>query len=264
MLILIGSQAMKRYFQEFREPKDWDWFCTNEDEPKSKSPNSRNDIFRDQRLAAWDWGHPDDGDMRFATINELYTIKISHSFWNLHGTWNKHAADILFLQRKGALFLPELYDILLPIWKEKHRPKRTSLNQTKEEFFGDAVTRKYDHDSVHRSVAYEPGKPLYETFLKENSDVMVDNAKFWALPHETRLKAFREEVMATALERWVIPQNYKVSPRLAYANAVRLTATSLFKNKWALEFMLNYQYIHQPPFPYVDWHLKNSQWLEKL
>lgn len=257
MLTLIGSAAMKTHFPDFREPKDVDYLADQNHYFIPDVTGPRRDIFIDERLSEWSWSS-------VATPNELYTLKISHSFWNLHGTWNKHAADILFLQRNGALFIPELYDILLPIWKEKHRPKRTSLNQTKEEFFGDAVTRKYDHDSVHRSVAYEPGKPLYETFLREGSDVMVDNAKFWALPHETRLKAFREEVMATALERWVIPKDYKISPRLAYANAVRLTATSLFKNKWALEFMLNYQHIHQPPFQYVDWHLKNSHWLEEL
>ena len=41
-------------------------------------------------------------------------------FWELHGTWDKHMMDAVFLANSGASFLPELYAILYPIWEEKH------------------------------------------------------------------------------------------------------------------------------------------------
>lgn len=254
MLTLIGSCAMKQHFPEFREPNDLDFFWSGD---PSKVNKTKDDVFADPRLAAWDFGPT-------ATVDELYTIKISHAFWDLHGTWNKHASDIVFLQRHGAQFIRELYDILLPIWKEKHGRKRTNLNQTKAEFFGDAVKRIYDHDSIHASVAYTSGQPMYERILKDGSEVLVDNAKFWAMSEADKFRTVREEIMATALERWLIPNDYKMSPRLAYAKATKLTATSLFKGEWSLFLMLNYDNLRSPDCDYVSRHLKNSDMLIAL
>lgn len=243
--MLIGSKAAKVWFPDFREPKDEDHF--------SPDPDLPGDNFWHESFPNY-WA----GDFT-ATPNMLYTIKVSHSPWALqNGTWEKHMNDILFYQKKGVEFIREVWEILHPVWKEIHGQKQVNLNQTKEEFFGDAVVRKYDHDSLHESVAYGDNA-MYIRILKDGSDVLVDNGKFWAMSHEDKLMTIREEVYATALERWVVPSDYRVSPRMAYAKAMKKSITSLFKNEWALFIILNYDVLYKPDFDYVAQHKSKSK-----
>lgn len=236
---------MRHHFSDSRTPGDWDW-------QSYKEIDLPGDVFVDPRLAGWDWGF-------IAGPDELYTMKISHSFWEINGpsNWNKHASDIVFLSRKGCSFLRDLYDLLLPIWKERYQQHRTSLDKTAGEFFGDAVKRRYVHDSVHETIAYGD-RPLYESILKPGSEVMVDSEKFWKMDHETKIKLVREEIYATALERILIPNDYVGSPAAAYAWALRRTATSLFKGEWALFVMLNLDELFKPDCDYLTRHIDNK------
>jgi hypothetical protein len=258
VITLIGSQAMAFLFDDARAPgRDWD-FHSESPVYKSEWDTNRWDVFSDPRLAEWPWGP-------IASPDELYTLKISHSFWEINGPreWDKHAADIVFLERKGAKFLRPLFDIVLPIWRERYKPKPTNLNQGKDKFFADAVKRKYDHDSVHRTVAYYD-RPLYEFILKQGSDVAVDASKFWVMDHATQIQLCREEVYATALERILIPNDYKGSPRWAYHWALRRTITSLFKGEWALFLLLNLDEMMVPDCDYRQRHLSNKDRLLEL
>lgn len=250
--MLIGSKAMKVWYPDFREPKDEDHFSPD---PAKFGDNFWHETFPD----VWSADYT-------ASPSQLYTIKVSHSPWALeNGSWEKHMHDILKLQSEGVAFDRKMYDILYPVWKEKHGKKRVALNKDKETFFGDAVVRTYDHDSLHESVAYHD-RPMYTQFLKEGADVDIDNNKFWApaVSHEDRLKTIREEVYATALERWVIPTNYRVSPRAAYARAMKKSITSLFKGRWALFIVLNYTDLYKPDMDYVAMHKSKSHKLIKL
>lgn len=266
MLTLIGSAAAKHWFPDFREPKDRDFHSPNHCEVISiEDGGIRLDVFTDERLGAWNWG-------AIATPEELYTMKVSHSFWEIgrnvmerQANWNKHMSDVVFFQRKGVEFNRELYDILKPIWKDLHGKKITSLAQNADNFFGrDAVVRIYDHDSIHDSVAYND-KPLYESILVPGEEVMVDSTKFFdGMDYATQLQLVREEVYATALERILIPKDYKHSPRAAYAWALRRTITSLFKGEWALWAVLNYDVLAVPDVDYMQRHLDNKHKLIRL
>lgn len=275
MLTLIGSTAARHWFPDFRAPKDLDY---QSDKPLTKAGafilpggsggymgpdeswddiTTRPDVFVDERLGAWSWG-------QIATPEELYTMKVSHAFWEIENTWDKHMADVVFFQRKGVKFNRELYDILKPIWKDLHGRKITSLKQNANNFFNDAVVRKYDHDSIHASVAYSD-HPLYEDILVPGEEVMVDSTKFFdGMDYETQLKLVREEVYATALERILIPNDYRPSPRAAYAWALRRTITSLFKGEWALWAVLNYDVLAVPDVDYRQVHLDNTDKLIPL
>jgi hypothetical protein len=257
---LIGSRAMAHWFPDAREPKgDWDWQGSHPVESCAVTlKGDRHDTFVDERLGTWPWGS-------IATPDELYTLKISHSFWEINGSksWDKHASDIVFLSRKGAQFLRPLYDIVLPIWKERYKRNPTNLNQSAGKFFADAVQRKYDHDSIHESIAYGD-EPLYMSILRDGSEVAVDNSKFWAMCHDAQIKCVREEIYATALERILIPRNYKGSPRAAYHWALRRTATSLFKGEWALFLMLNLDELMQPDCDYMTRHITNMHMLKPI
>ncbi|QBZ72435.1 hypothetical protein SEA_CIRCINUS_181 [Streptomyces phage Circinus] len=248
MKTLVGSLAAHQYFSDFRDVKDVDFF--------SEEKIDGAETFYHPALEQWNWGP-------VATVNELYTIKVSHAFWNLHGTWNKHMGDIVFYQKKDARFIQPLFDILYPIWEERYGKKKANLNAKPEDFFNKNVHRVYDHDSIHRSIAYYD-RPLFERILRDGHEVAVDRAKFEALPYVDKLKLVREEVYATALERQIIPSEYRASPRAAYAWAMMKTVTSFSKGWFPLFIVQNYQDLFKPDVDYVKVHRENSDRLVLL
>jgi hypothetical protein len=255
--LIIGSTAMKYWFPESREPKDRDIF--------SPDPWEMGDRMWDPRMHDLVFGLPDRGEQPYATPNELLTIKLSHAGWDLkNGSWFKHMEDVAFLQNKGAKVIEPLYNVLYSIWEDKHGKKRVDLNYDKKAFFDDAVRRKYDHDSLHRSVALNPGYPIWDDYLVPGQEIKMDMKKIWADTKERQLFLFWEEIAATALERTMIPSDYTASPRAAWAKALKLTVTSLTKGKSSRFIAENYQWYRKPAFPYVEMHLANTQYLEEL
>lgn len=248
--LIVGSTAMQKYVPE-RKAKDLDTFSWN---PQV------GDSFWHPGLLDW-LSH---GTDRIATLDELFTIKASHSGWELkNGSWNKHMYDIILLKQAGAKIIPELYTLLYKIWEERHGKKKLNLDQEKGQFFTDAVNRIYDHDSIHASVAYGE-KAMYEYVLKDGATVDVDMSKVRALSFTDQVKLYREEIYATALERLVIPSKYKYSPRAAYAWSARRTITSLTKG-WSSRFLIeNWDVFRQPDVDYVQKHLDNKDKLIRL
>lgn len=253
-IISIGSTAAKVWFPDWREPKDYDVFA---DEPLA---GVKGDPFWDDRLHEWFFPFEE----RTATVDELYTIKVSHAFWELkNGSWGKHMVDVLELQRRGAKLIPELHDLLYKIWEDVHGKKVVDLTEESGEFFADAVKRVYDHDSLHRSVAYTPGMPLYEEALKPGKSVQMDMPLVWSWPFDKIVRLFREEIYVTALERLIVPNDYQYSPGAAYQWALRRTITSLTKGRSAQFLVTNFEHFRKPE-PYVDRHRENSQYLIRL
>lgn len=250
MTLIVGSYAARQHIPNFREPQDIDAFSESFDGLNGLRP----DLFWHPSLAGLFEGE------RIATLDELYTIKISHLFWDV--AWDKHAADAILFSRNGAKFDRGLYDILLPIWKEEYGTKITSVTGSKDDFFSDAVVRIYDHDSIHDTVAYYDA-PLYESLLI--GEVEMDMSIFWNdMSHEDQIRLVREEVYATALERTVIPSGYTVSPSLAYHRALKKTLTSLTKGDFALFIALNLDELFRPDINYVERHKQNANLLVEL
>jgi hypothetical protein len=242
MALIIGSVAMKFWFpDEVRKPKDLDYFGTKEPTFLAAGFDKVEPFWHD----SWSGTQLDRHDM--ASVDELYTIKVSHSYWELkNGSWDKHMADILFLKGKGAQLDLELHKLLYPVWVETHGSKKMNLAQAAGDFFDDAVVRIYDHDSIHDSVAYGE-RPLYESILKDGATVDIDPNKLWnGMDFETQVKLFREEIAATALERWMIPTKYKFSAGLAYKLALKKTITSLTRGRSARFIVDNFDKFHKP------------------
>src|ERR1044072_5794862 len=146
--ILIGSVALRQYI-ETREPKDIDGFTDNDFDGFFASEDLKGDAFWHESMRDY-FGD----DRRFATLDELYTIKCSHVGWELrNGTWDKHMSDIVAMKKAGAQLIPELFKLLYKVWEDLHGKKQLKLQKGKDDFFTDAVTRIYDHDSIHASVA---------------------------------------------------------------------------------------------------------------
>lgn len=239
-MLIVGSTALHRIFgSDFREPKDLDIFARPESPMVAWS--NATDVF---------WHPALEGTQLdvygFATLNQMYTIKVSHSYWEIGNTWQKHMADILFMKRRGAILDLELHKLLYPIWQKKHGKKKMNLAQAAGDFFDDAVTRIYDHDSIHDSVAYGE-HPMYERILKDGETVDIDPDKMWnGLTFDEQVLLFREEIAATALERWMIPTNYRFSPGRAYAMALKKTITSLTKGRSARFIVDNFEQFYKP------------------
>lgn len=258
-LLIIGSTAMQQHFAPWfdREPSDTDAYAptTSDWEREATQPffDKKLDLFSHPLLDDW-LQNTRDGWFRYATPDELLTIKASHAAWELrNGSWDKHMWDLVFLQDRGAKVDEELYKLLYPIWAEVHGNKRLKMGMDATGFFTDAVVRKYDHDSLHESVAYGD-EALYVSVLAPGEEVKMDMALLKALPHETRVRLLREEVYATALERLVIPNGYRYSPRLAYHWALRRTITSLtsgWTSRWLID---NYKEMRTPDMDYVARH----------
>jgi hypothetical protein len=245
MALIIGSTAMNHLFNnEVREPKDYDYFAKPTQNVPAWITGQASDVFWHD---SWNGTRLDLSGINMATLDELYTIKVSHAYWELNnGSWDKHMADILFLKNKGAKLDMDLHKLLYPVWVETHGAKKMNLAQAAGNFFADAVVRIYDHDSIHDSVAFGE-RPLYEAILKDGQSVDIDPDKLWVgMDFDTQVKLFREEIAATALERWMIPRNYRFSPGLAYKLALKKTITSLTKGKSARFIVTNFEHFMKP------------------
>jgi hypothetical protein len=253
MKILIGSKAMASYpYWEDRKVNDVDYFTDLD-----IKENGVETFFHNALLEYFE-----EDEERTASIDELYTIKVSHIFWDVN--WDKHAYDILKFQDFGnADLIPDLYDILYGIWRERYGDKKVNLNVMAADFFKNTVKRDFVHDSIHASVAYYD-EPLFNVILAENEAVKVDQNKFWAMSHADQIKLVREEVYATALERLVIPSGYTYSPRTAYKWALKKTITSFSKGWFPLFVVQNLLELWSPDIDYVKKHKENLDRLIKL
>ena len=106
----------------------------------------------------------------------------------------------------------------------------------------------YKHDELHQLVAYGDA-PVYTTMKKNPDKAMLSRELFEAADHATQLHLVREESMAIAMERSVIPRliretlgtdrysrNIGLSlAREAYAIGLRMTLTTLSKG-WFRDF----------------------------
>lgn len=231
--ILIGSRALRHHFPDFpREPKDWDYIS---DEPRSGDEDSH----WNEGVAALAAKYPD----AVACPDALITLKYSHAFWSIGDTWGKHMFDYWWLEKKGAKVDEELADILYNQWTIVHGKKRAKLDEQNEMFFKKTVNRVYKHDSIHEAVKYYD-EPMFQKIKKDKDKAMVSKAMFDALPYEDQLKCALEEIHVVALERFLIPKDFKMHPKAARSEAIRLLVTSMTKG-WFPKFIVrNWNTIH--------------------
>lgn len=258
--LIVGSHALKALGVCNREPKDMDWW-TNANVSQMESSQGGLDVLWHESFTEF---IPETTLTQYATLDQMYTIKLSHSHWELpNGSWDKHLYDLIQLQNAGAKLDMGLYKLLYKVWEEMYGKKVMNLDQDKSAFFDDAVRRTYDHDSLHNSVAFGDS-PIYESILRDGASVDIDPGKLWAMPHSRIVQLFVEEICVTALERKIIPNNYKGSPGAAYLWALRRTITSLTKGKSSRFILENIQEFIKPDPDYVKRHLDNSDKLVKL
>lgn len=243
--ITIGSVAMRYHGIGNREPKDYDVLTDTVLTPPPRQNGLRVEAFWHPSLASYF------SDVRIATPDELYTIKVSHSFWDLrNGSWSKHMYDQEQLRRHDATLIGPLYSILYPIWEERYGCKRLDLAQDAATFFGPGIRRYYVHDSIHAAIT--DGEPMYKRILEPGAEVNVDAAALRALPPDQKLRLWREEAAVLALERTLIPAVEAGRPvtrgdvRIAWASAVKTLITSATRGESALWLSTHYHEMRAP------------------
>jgi hypothetical protein len=234
--IIIGSHAIKQFYPDFREPKDLDYICENDD---TMTPEVQcywipefEELLKVNR--GFDCLDPDC----------MLTLKAAHANWNIH--WEKTINDILFLQSKGHEINVPLYKLLVKGWRKIHGKESAPLRgKDSKTFFEDAVHRHYNHDSIHEAVAYYD-RPLFERTLTdpESGSVMCSEEKFNEMSLEDRVKMAKEEIFVTALERYIIPAQVNGKPPYskgrAYMQSLKKFVTTMSSGWMSLFLIENY------------------------
>lgn len=237
MKVVVGSTAA-RYWGFGREPKDLDIWT-----------DSDADIKGDVKIIPTTILNLINTKNGYACLDDLYTIKCSHSGWS-NPMWSKNKQDVLLLKSKGCKLNKELYNSLVLFWKEELGDKSfLSLDRDKEDFFTDHVKYIYNHDYLHEVVSGD-NPPVYTRVLKEGNDVLIDKEKFDNLSFEEQVDMFKEEITVIALERWVLNPHWKgkVSWFKAHSLSLQKTITTLTKN-WATDFIvLNLEHFIKPDY----------------
>src|SRR6478735_5177582 len=176
-MILIGSRAIKHWFPDFpREPKDTDYAVNKVLKPYKGEKGVEylvNEVL-------WEYYDSPYGKDIICDPDTLYTLKMSHLFWDLQ--WEKHSWDMIFLQKKGCTLNKPLFDRLYVYFNELHgKNKRSDLKMSAEDFFDNALNCIYDHDKLH---IFLQNPPTYTKVLV--GEVEVSEEKFNKLSFEDK------------------------------------------------------------------------------
>ena len=241
--ILIGSRALAFWDDTFKLNPNADW-----------------DVISDAPIDGFEWHDPkllnnyeveyftlhgitkeiNGISVRVASITGLALIKRSHLWRNL--SFDKH---ITMYHRHLARCVEGLTDFeqrFLNVRTElthKTFPQgHPSLMKSKEDFFDDFVTKKYDHDELHKIVAFS-SEPMYNKILKDNEPVFCDRAKWELLSHEQKLQCIAEETYVIAIERFLVPNDWKYPAKLAYIKSLNKVCTTLCSG-WFRDYAIDH------------------------
>lgn len=194
--MIVGSTALKYYFPNFpREPVDIDIIDSKYNGfEKYTQENKKVEILENPILLKWFediYGKV----LEYCPPNEMYTLKISHMFWDIN--WRKHLFDIQWLKDRGCKILKPLFYQLHSYWEDYHgKNKRSNLNMSASDFFTNALQCEYDHDWLHTLINPHP------TFNKVLiGEVEVSEEKFEKLSYQEKLDLVQEEIYVMAWER---------------------------------------------------------------
>jgi len=236
-MILIGSSAIKSHYTDFhREPKDIDYAIKGTEIKSDNTQSKRIEYLINPVL--FDYVSPDETVL---SPNLLYTLKMSHLFWDIN--WDKHMYDLQFLKKKGCqLNLPAFLDLYL-YWNEYHgKNTRSDLKMSAEDFFDNALKCDYAHDDIHTLLQ---ATPTYTKVLI--GEVEVGEDKFNDLSFDEKCDLVREEVMVMAWERY--PKN---DYRVAYSKMLKKFIISHAPIWEAIFIIENYITLHKPNINYFN------------
>lgn len=244
-MILIGSTAIKHHFPDFpREPKDTDFIVKDRGLKSDRETEYlHNPVFFDWVVGRYfEYEHElPNSEYLVPSPDELYTLKISHLFWDIN--WNKHLYDVLWLQDKGCELIMPLFNALYKYWNGYHgKNKRSKLDMSAEDFFDNAVKCPHNHDWLHTLIK---NPPTYTKVLKDGAEVDVCPGKFLLLTEEDAINLVKEEVMIMSYER-----KFHKDYRHSYGRMLKkfiINHAPMWEAVWIIQ---NYRLVSKPDFNY--------------
>lgn len=239
--MLIGSRALAYWSSEFKPRIDSDWDIISPVKIDIKGvevhyPDEYQSQYILDNFQSGEYIEHEGLRIEVCSLEGLACIKRSHLslnlMWEKHmATYNKHLKP--HLNRKHWKWIKARERIQL----EKARQGSSSLRKSVVDFFDDAVTKKYSHDWIHELVAFHD-KPLY-TCLQPNPEVAWCDKNLWdELPYEDKVRCVAEETSVIAVERWLVPSEWKHYKKLAYYKALNKVCTTLTSG-WFRDFAID-------------------------
>jgi hypothetical protein len=177
--------------------------------------------------------------LHVCSLQGLAAIKRSHLWRDLgfgkHITmYHGHLSRYLDLNDEFTkIFLSERTKQTL----EKFPQQGPNLKKTVEEFFDDAVDKKYSHDWLHELYAFED-KPMY-TKMQTNPEIAWCDKQLWdGFTHEQKIHTVQEETYVICTERFLVPKDFKYPAKLGYNKALNKVCTTLCSG-WFRNFAID-------------------------
>jgi len=264
--LLIGSRALKYWFPEM-EIKDSTDFDIISNRPINASGIIQYAIKKDNRIIEqrtveshiewhdrWLLNNDDlsiyTNDSAFIEIQGirchvvtpigLSIIKRSHLWRDIK--WNKHITHYhKYLKEFTQYYTDNDRRILAErtaMTMKEYPQGNPNLMQSKEDFFDDAVAKKFDHDYLHELYAHYD-KPLYTRLLRQANLAWCEESKWLQLSHEDKLKCIQEEVYVIATERYLVRNDWKYPAKKAYMQALQKVCTTLCSG-WFRDYSIDY------------------------
>ena len=245
--LLIGSRALNFWFPDHKIKESTDWDIIS-DKPFEDIPEGDNyewhdpDILLNRELENYTRNITvefNGRELHVVTPLGLALVKRSHLWRDLafdkHIThWNKYLKEFLeFRSKETEDYLQRRTSATMQMFPQGH-PK---LNQTVEDFFDDAVTKKYSHDDLHLMYAHFD-EPLYTKLQDDPEFAWCAKSKWDKLSYDEKIKCVQEEAYVIATERFLVPNNWNYPHRLAYFNALKKICTTLCSG-WFRDFAID-------------------------
>ena len=248
--VLIGSRALKVWNPDMnlKDSTDWDVISyKNHEGCEIHNPDFLNNKEMCGYRTSVQVELPDGSKAFVMSMLGLAIIKRSHLWRDL--SFDKHITmyhkfglsavldEVLNHLTVKNIVSNDLYE-RTKLTKEAFPQGNPNLMQTKEDFFDDAVKKKFDHDYLHELVAFYD-KPLYTRMLRTQELAWCEKDKWDCFTHEDKIRCIAEESFVIAIERFMIPSNWSYSSKLAYFKAVKKVCTTLCSG-WFRNYAIDY------------------------
>jgi hypothetical protein len=240
--LLIGSQALSFWKPELniKDSTDWDVISvkpiegTEWHDPEFLLNNEIEQYATDRKISF------NGEDLYVVNPTGLAIIKRSHLWRDL--SFQKHITHYhkygLYRYRqyfnKADNNLLDLRTKLTHLEFPQGNPK---LNQSVEDFFDDAVTKKYNHDYLHELVAFH-SRPLYTRLQNDASSAWCEKDLWEYLTIDEKVQCVAEETYVIAIERFLVPNNWDYSYKRAYLKSLDKVCTTLCSG-WFRDFAID-------------------------
>jgi hypothetical protein len=185
---------------------------------------------------------------KYATPHIVLLLKETHKYLKNSPHFNKTMEDIIYLRETLNCTVNDYIKTFdgwhnnnaLRKWydrreKETYNYSLPKLNQGKKDFFNDDTLEYiFDHDLTHEVVALGD-RPAYLEYKPEDVEVWCDKGMFFECDELTKLKGVYEESLVLTLERWLVPNDFKVNPYDGFKIALMKVCTSITSG-WFREY----------------------------